>query len=291
MLDRGETYREFVNVGAQMANSDGVIVNSFEGFEPRAVRVLDEGVCVPKGFRTPPVYCVGPLISAADSGGSGGGERHESLSWLDSQPSRSVVFVCFGSSALFTKEHLAEIAHGLERSGQRFLWVVKDPPPLDDISKRFTKPPIADLDKVLPAGFLDRTKGRGFVIKSWVPQTAILAHEAVGAFVTHCGWNSTLEAVCTGVPLIACPLFAEQRFNRVVLVEEARVALPMEEEEGTRFVRSDEIERRVREIMESEQGVAVRKRMLDVKSKAKIAIGEDGSSTLALARLIESWRR
>ncbi|KAJ8452763.1 hypothetical protein Cgig2_005099 [Carnegiea gigantea] len=215
MLDRGETYREFVNVGAQMANSDGVIVNSFEGFEPRAAIILAEGVCVPKGFRTPPVYCVGPLISAADSGGGG----------------------------------LAG-------------WVLGP-----------------------------RTKGRGFVVKSWVPQTAILAHEAIGAFMTHCGWNSTSQAVCAGVPLIAWPLFAEQRFNRVVLVEEARVALPMDEEEGTRLISSDEIERRVREITGSEEGVDVRQRMLDMRNKAKLAIGEDGSSTLALTKLIESWRR
>ena len=112
-----------------------------------------------------PVYSIGLLISAADSGGDGE-RRHESLSWLDMQPSWSVVSICFGSSTFFSTEQLGLIAHGLERSRQRFLWVVKDASPIDDISTHFTKPLDTDLDKVLPGEFLDRTNRRGFVVKS-----------------------------------------------------------------------------------------------------------------------------
>lgn len=288
MLDRGDTYKNFVNVGAKMAESDGVVVNSFEGFEPRVVRALRTGLCVPEGSRTPPVYCVGPLISMDDSGSE---SRHECLSWLDSQPNRSVVFICFGSSAVFDRTQLGEIAVGLERSGHRFLWVVKDPPPIHDVSKRFTKPPDPNLNEVLPIGFLDRIKGRGIVVKTWAPQKSILKHESIGAFVSHCGWNSTLEAVWYGVPLVGWPLFAEQRFNQEVLVEEVGVALPLEKMKiGSKFVMAQEIERRLREIMESLEGDALRRRIMDMKREAMFAVDKQGSSTLALATLVDSWK-
>ncbi|KMT16162.1 hypothetical protein BVRB_3g053230 [Beta vulgaris subsp. vulgaris] len=291
MLDRGPTYNEFINVGLYLSRSQGVIVNTFQELEHRVVKALYEGACLPVGFTTPPVYCVGPLVSSLDyDGGTNTTTVHECLSWLDSKPKQSVVFVCFGSVALFQQDQLKEIAQGLEKSMQRFLWVVRDPPPLNEPSKRFTKPPEPDLEKILHGGFLDRTKERGMVVKSWAPQKAILSHSSVGAFVTHCGWNSTLEAVSAGVPLVAWPLFAEQRFNKVVLVEEVKVAVAMEErEEGGKFVTAEEVEMRVREIMESDVGERMRKKMLVIKDQAKVAISEGGSSSLALAKFVDSW--
>ncbi|KAK7836185.1 udp-glycosyltransferase 88a1 [Quercus suber] len=134
----------------------------------------------------------------------------ECLSWLDSQPSQSVVFLCFGSLGLFSIEQLKEIALGLEKSDQRFLWVVRNPPS-EKHGLVMSAQPDLDLDSLLPEGFLVRTKERGLVVKSWAPQ--------LGGFVTHCGWNSVLEAVCTGMPMVAWPLYTEQRFNRVVWVE------------------------------------------------------------------------
>ncbi|KAL0318075.1 UNVERIFIED_CONTAM: UDP-glycosyltransferase 88A1 [Sesamum angustifolium] len=111
----------------------------------------------------------------------------------------------YRSLGLFSAAQLKEIAVGLERSGQRFLWVVRSPPS-DDKSKLYLRPPEPDLDSLLPAGFLDRTKDRGLVLKSWAPQVAVLNHESVGGFVTHCGWNSVLESVCAAVPMVAWPL-------------------------------------------------------------------------------------
>ena len=294
ILDREDkAYEFFLNMFIHLPRSAGIIVNTFEALEPRAVKTILDGLCVLDG-PTPPIFCIGPLIAADDrSGGGGGGGGGgsgipECLTWLESQPKRSVLFLCFGSLGLFSEEQLKEIAVGLERSGQRFLWVVRSPPSKDP-SRRFLAPPEPDLNSLLPDGFLDRTKERGLMVKSWAPQVAVLNHASVGGFVTHCGWNSVLEAVCAGVPMVAWPLYAEQRFNRVVLVEEMKLAFPMEEsEEG--FVTATEVEKRVRELMESEEGNTLRLRIMAMKEAAETAMSDGGSSRTALTKLVKSWR-
>ncbi|XP_003634093.1 UDP-glycosyltransferase 88A1 [Vitis vinifera] len=291
ILDREDkAYEFFLNMFIHLPRSAGIIVNTFEALEPRAVKTILDGLCVLDG-PTSPIFCIGPLIATDDrsgGGGGGGGGIPECLTWLESQPKRSVLFLCFGSLGLFSEEQLKEIAVGLERSGQRFLWVVRSPPSKDP-SRRFLAPPDPDLNSLLPDGFLDRTKERGLVVKSWAPQVAVLNHASVGGFVTHCGWNSVLEAVCAGVPMVAWPLYAEQRFNRVVMVEELKLALPMEEsEEG--FITATEVEKRGRELMESEEGNTLRLRIMAMKKAAETAMSDGGSSRNALTKLVESWR-
>ena len=277
-LDRHDkAYEDFLICTAYFPESSGFMINTFESLEPRAVKAISDGLCVPEG-RTPPIHCIGPLIITKERSGV----RSESLKWLDSQPSRSVVFLCFGSLGSFSAEQLREIAVGLERSGQRFLWVVRSP-----VSVATSGLPDPGLDLLLPVGFLDRTKERGLVVKNWAPQVEVLSHDSVGGFVTHCGWNSVLEAICAGVPMVAWPLYAEQRFNRVVLVEELKIALPMNESEDG-FVSSNEVEKRVSELMDSESGDSVRKMAHRMKNEAEAALRDGGSSRVALTKLIES---
>ncbi|KAG6778960.1 hypothetical protein POTOM_015323 [Populus tomentosa] len=138
-------------------------------------------------------------------------------------------------------------------------------------------------------GFLDRTKERGLVLKSWALQVAVLNHPSVGGFVSHCGWNSVLKAVCAGVPLVAWPLYAEQRINRIFLVEEMKLALPMNESDNG-FVSSAEVEERVLGLMESEEGKLIRERTIAMKIAAKAAFNEGGSSQVALSKIVESWK-
>lgn len=270
-----KSYQSFLDCAIQCPKTAGIIVNTFQSLQQRAIKAITNGLCVPDGL-TPPIYCVGPLIAANDRKGSSGGDC---LTWLDSQPSQSVVFLCFGSLGLFSEEQLKEIAIGLENSGQRFLWVVRNPPLRPD----------ADLNSLLPEGFLERTKERGLLVKSWAPQVAVLNHDSVGGFVTHCGWNSVLEAVSAGVPMVAWPLYAEQGLNRMVLVEEIKIALPITESENG-FVSSAEVEKRVRELMNSEEGDSVRKRITFLKNEAKAALSEGGSSRIAVAELVKSWK-
>ncbi|OVA02986.1 UDP-glucuronosyl/UDP-glucosyltransferase [Macleaya cordata] len=290
-LDRtDEAYTGFLETTISLPRSQGIIVNSFESLEPRPIKAISDGLCVPDA-PTPPVYYIGPLIASTNDGRmSTGGDKSECLKWLDSQPSRSVVFLCFGSLGLFSATQLKEIAVGLEKSCQRFLWVVRSPP-TEDKTKRFLAPPEPNLVVLLPDGFLDRTRDRGLVVKSWAPQVAVLSHKSVGGFVTHCGWNSVLEAVCAGVPMVAWPLYAEQRLNKPVLVEDMKLALPMEESEGG-LVSAVEVEKRVSELMDDsdEAGRAIRERVMVMSEAAKVAMSEGGSSRRALDELVESWK-
>ncbi|CAN1158578.1 UDP-glycosyltransferase 88B1 [Linum perenne] len=290
ILDReSDIYRNFLHFATRSRQSAGVIVNTFESLESRTVKAISDGLCVPDG-PTPPIYCIGPLIAAGD--GSRATDGNECLTWLDSQPKRSVVFLCFGSLGVFSKEQLREIAIGLERSEQRFLWVVRDPPSVNNQNLAVLNAEEEGLETLLPEGFLERAKGRGHVVKSWAPQVAVLNHDSVGGFVTHCGWNSVLESVVAGVPMVAWPLYAEQKFNRVMLVEEIKIALSMEESDASGFVKAKEVERRVKELMDSEgRGELVRRRTIDMKNAATDAVAEGGSSRVALNELVDSWTR
>ncbi|KAI3757681.1 hypothetical protein L6452_05224 [Arctium lappa] len=281
LLDRTSSdYSDFLVFSGHLPKSSGIIVNTFDSLEPKAIKAITDGLCVPDQ-PTPPVYTIGPLIAAGSLYDDG---LHECLKWLDLQPSQSVVYLCFGSLGLFSSEQLKEIANGLEMSGQRFLWVVRTPPS-DNKSDRFLPPPEPDLDLLLPEGFLDRTRDRGMVVKKWAPQVAVLNKESVGGFVTHCGWNSVLEAVSAGVPMVAWPLYAEQRFNKVVLVEEMKVAVPMKESDGG-MVSAMEVAKRVREVMEDE---GVREVVKARKEEAAMAMSDGGSSGVALTKFLASW--
>ena len=191
-----EIYKKFWETATHSAKSSGNVINTFEVLETKALKAIRDGLCLP-GKKTPPVFPVGPLISNTGKS-SEEGDGSDCLSWLNKQPSKSVVFLTFGSFGLFPANQLVEMAMALENSGHRFLWVVRDPP-AGPAQKE-------DLNQILPEGFLERTKDRGLVVRSWAPQVAILSHDSVGGFVTHCGWNSVLEAVCGGVPMLAWPL-------------------------------------------------------------------------------------
>ncbi|CAD6269696.1 unnamed protein product [Miscanthus lutarioriparius] len=214
LADDGEACKGMIRAAARMPEACGILINSFESLEPRAMRALRDGLCVP-GRPTPP---------------RGGDKGHGCLRWLDAQPDRSVVFLCFGNMGAFHKKQLEEIADGLERSGQRFLWVVRSPPGAAD-----------DVSALLPAVFLERTEGRGLVVKSWAPQVDVLRHRAAGAFVMHCGWNSTLEAVVAGLPLLCWPLYAEQKLNKVRIVEEMKLGVEMRRDDED-VVTAEEVE-------------------------------------------------
>ncbi|KAH7651494.1 UDP-glucuronosyl/UDP-glucosyltransferase protein [Dioscorea alata] len=280
MRDRDEGLQAFVDAFSRLPDAKGIIVNSFEILESRTLKTVREGHCLPNRD-TPPVYCVGPLTTGSEAGG---GERHECLTWLDKQPRGSVVFLCFGSRGRFPAEQVKEIAMGLERSEQRFLWVVRSPP---DPDNWFASSDEVDLDTLLPVGFLERTEGRGMVVKAWAPQGEVLNHEATGGFVTHSGWNSVLEGVRAGVGMIAWPLYAEQKMNKVLLVEEMKLAVEMKGYDKE-MVAAEEVETRVKWFMESDGGRKLRDRAKEMKDSAAAAVSYGGSSHAAMVELLSN---
>ncbi|RCV27230.1 hypothetical protein SETIT_5G308100v2 [Setaria italica] len=278
ILDNDEGTKAILRMSERIAESNGILINTFDALEARAVRALREGLCIP-GRPTPPVYCIGPLVT------EGGDKKHECLEWLDAQPDNSVTFLSFGSLGTFSKKQLLEIAVGLEKSGQRFLWVVRSPS--SDEQSIGDPLPEPDLDTLLPEGFLERTKDQGLVVKSWAPQVEVLGHRATGAFVTHCGWNSTLEGIVAGLPLICWPLYAEQRLNKVFIVEEMKLGVVLRgyDEE---VVKAEEVEAKVRWVMDSEGGRGLREHAAAEKSKAVQALNGGGSSQAAFVEFLNN---
>uniref|UniRef100_A0A5B7AHB8 Putative hydroquinone glucosyltransferase n=1 Tax=Davidia involucrata TaxID=16924 RepID=A0A5B7AHB8_DAVIN len=124
---------------------------------------------------------------------------------------------------------------------------------------------------------------------SWAPQAQILSHGSTGGFLTHCGWNSILESVANGIPLIAWPLYAEQKMNAVILTEDLKVALrPKLNENG--LVGRAEIAQIVTCLMEGDQGKQLWNRMRDLKDAATMVVSENGSSTKSLTELARKWK-
>jgi len=140
----------------------------------------------------------------------------------------------------------------------------------------------------LPEGFENRTRDRGLVVSSWAPQIPVLSHPSTAGFLSHCGWNSTLESISHGVPMISWPLFAEQRLNKFLLVNEFKVAIEAKMDSDG-FIRKEEVESAVMELMEGEGGRRVRARVRELKEKAMTALEEGGSSYKAIAAVLSEW--
>ncbi|KAK0582500.1 hypothetical protein LWI29_026237 [Acer saccharum] len=266
--------------------AEGIMVNSFMELESGALNSLQK-----EEPGKPPVYPVGPLVNMGSNSSAGArtGGDVECLKWLDDQPHSSVLFVSFGSGGTLSFNQITELAYGLEMSEQRFLWVVRSPNDKAANATYFTVHSNNDDFDFLPNGFLERTKGRGLVVPSWAPQAQVLSHGSTGGFLTHCGWNSVLESVVNGVPLIAWPLYAEQKMNAVMLTEDIELALRPKASENGLFGR-DEIARVVKGLIEGEEGKRVRNRMKDLKDAAAKVLSDDGSSTKSLAEVAQKLK-
>ncbi|XP_047064746.1 UDP-glycosyltransferase 88B1-like [Lolium rigidum] len=273
---KSPNYAWFVYHGRRFMDADGIIINTVGELEPGLLAAIAQGRCVP-GRRAPPLYPIGPVIDLGVKESS-----EDCVRWLDAQPRASVVFLCFGSLGFFDVAKAHEVATGLERSGHRFMWTLRGPPVAGS-----RHPTDADLDELLPEGFLERTKRRGLVWPMRAPQKEILAHPAVGCFVTHCGWNSTLESLWHGVPLVPWPLYAEQHLNAFELVSDVGVAVAMEvDRKGNNFVEAEDLERAVRCLMDgSDEGLKAREKAMKMKAACRKAVEDGGSSYAALQRL------
>ena len=264
-------YAAYIKLAQRFRDAKGIIVNTFTELEQHGLLSFSDG-------QTPPVYAVGPVLDLKGQPNPGLDlAQHDSImKWLDDQPPSSVVFLCFGSRGIFGATQVKEIAFGLERSGQRFLWSLRPPASL---------PPDND---ILPEGFLERIEGKGMICGGWAPQVEVLAHKAIGGFVSHCGWNSILESLWHGVPIVTWPIYAEQQLNAFKMVRELGLAMEMRldyRSGGGDLVMADEIERAVRGVMDG--GSEVRKKVKEMGEKARKAVMVGGSSFASIGQFID----
>ncbi|PIN19518.1 UDP-glucuronosyl and UDP-glucosyl transferase [Handroanthus impetiginosus] len=218
------------------------------------------------------VFAVGPLNMIIAR--SNDANDKDVIRWLDQWDDGSVLYVCFGSQKLLKKAQMEALAIGLERSGVRFIWVVK---PL-------TAQQVEDGYGFAPDGFEDRVKGRGFVINGWAPQKSILSHRAVGGFLSHCGWNSILEAIAAGAMILSWPMEAEQFVSARLLVE-YRGAAVIVCEGGDTVPDSDELARKITESMHEDKIERVRAK--ELRNKALEATKVGGRSHRGLDELVQ----
>ncbi|XP_043688394.1 UDP-glycosyltransferase 90A1-like [Telopea speciosissima] len=271
---QGPHFEFIVETGIATSKSQGLVVNSFYELEPAFLDYWNREF-VPKA------WCVGPfgLVEKTkyDQAAEKSNPKPDWIKWLDqkSVEGRSVLYVAFGSQAEITKEQLREMAAGLERSEVSFLWVVrsKGSEGLEELE--------------------EKVKGRGLVVREWVDQVEILGHESVKGFMSHCGWNSALEGICTAVPILAWPMMAEQHLNARMVAEELGVGLRILGSNGSvrGFVGAEIVEKMVRELMEGEEGEKVSKKVKEVGEAARKAMEEGGSSWRTLDQLIDETCR
>lgn len=284
-------FRMVLNETQQTRRADGLILNTFEDLEAPILSLIRE-IC-------PNLYTIGPLhahlktklqtapktntSSRTTSSSSLWEEDKSCINWLDQQPSKSVIYVSFGSVTVMTREKLLEFWHGLVDSGVRFLWAIR--PDLltgentDQESNNKTTPPEPEELELEAA-----TKERGYMV-GWAPQGEVLAHPAVGGFLTHSGWNSTLESIVEGVPMICWPYFADQQINSRFVGEVWKVGLDMKDTCDRTIV-----EKMIRELMVDKKDEFLR-RAGQMATLARESIQEIGSSFCNLNRLIDDIRR
>ncbi|KAK7281393.1 hypothetical protein RIF29_09349 [Crotalaria pallida] len=256
----------------------GIVVNTVEELEPHALLSLYEDSQLPR------VYPIGPILDLEGSArwDPNPAQYERIMEWLNMQTTSSVVFLCFGSMGSFSVSQVEQIAFGLERAGYKFLWALREPPKarLDDPND------YENYENVLPERFLERTSGIGLVC-GWVPQAKVLAHKAIGGFVSHCGWNSILESLWHGVPIATWPIYAEQQMNAFQMVKELGLAveIKLDYREGAYLVQAEEVEKGVRYLMSDYHGI--RRKVKEMSEKCKVAVMANGSSYTNLMSLIE----
>lgn len=216
---------------------------------------------------------------------SDSGHRHNSLQWLDNQPEKSVIYVSFGTTTTFTEEQIGELAVGLEKSDQRFLWVLRDADKGDVFMDGGRK-------VLLPEGFEERVAERGLVVRDWAPQLEILGHRSIGWFVSHCGWNSCMEAMTAGVAIAAWPVHSDQPRNAFLLVEVLGVGLMMRGWDcRDELLMSGMVEEVIRKLMDSEEGEVIRRRAVELGGELRRSMAEGGVTRNELNSLVSYIRR
>nr|CAB3445898.1 unnamed protein product [Digitaria exilis] len=251
-----------------------VLVNSFAELEASVLAALP-GVTP----RPPELIPIGPLIELA-------GDEHddevrgdmlkaadECVEWLDSQPPRSVVYVSVGSVVVLTADEVAEMAHGLASTSRPFLWVVRP-----------------ETQPHLPEGFVASVAGRGMVV-TWSPQDRVLGHPSTACFLTHCGWNSTLETVAAGVPVVAFPQWGDQCTDARFLVEELRMGVRLKKGSSSLTLRREDVRDAVEAVVAGPEACDMVARAQRWSKAARDAVANCGSSDVNVQAFVDEVTR
>lgn len=267
-----------------------VLVNTFDALEEHALRAIDHH----PGVR---IITIGPLIPSAfsdmtdPSDTSYGCDLFESsrdyLSWLGSKANKSVVYVSFGSMAVLRRKLFEEILHGLIQTGRPYLWIVR-PMTHNKIEGEEDEVLIDDIVKT-GLGSIGGLEDQGLIVP-WCSQVEVLSHPAIGCFVTHCGWNSILEGLTMGVPMVGVPLISDQPTNAKMVEEIWQVGLRMKVN-GEGIVDRNDIQQCIELVIaDKDRGEEIRRNTKKWMELALEAVMEEGSSHSNLAHYLEGFK-
>lgn len=264
-----------MNQFSNIHKADMILVNSFYKLEDQVVDSMSKKC---------PLLTVGPTVPSfhldkavpndTDNALNLFQLDSSSISWLKQKPSGSVIYVSFGSMVCFSTQQTEEIALGLMESGFNFLWVIPD------IKRK-------NLSKELAEEI--NACGRGLIV-NWTPQLEVLSNQAVGCFFTHCGWNSTLEALCLGVPMIALPQWTDQPTNAKFVEDVWKVGIRVKVNENG-IVTKEEIQNCIKVVMEKDQGRELRINAKKWKELAIEAVSQGGTSDNNINEFINNLKR
>ncbi|XP_071691703.1 gallate 1-beta-glucosyltransferase 84A23-like [Rutidosis leptorrhynchoides] len=268
--------RSFIGQFKNISKPFCILAETFQELEEDAIKYMSQIF---------PIRAVGPLFKGAlhDTGSNISGDllkADDCLEWLDSKPDSSVVYISFGSVVSMKQELVTEMAYGVLNSGVSFLWVLN--------MKTTTT-----IDKTgeLPKGFLEEVGERGMVVQ-WSPQAKVLTHPAVSCFVSHCGWNSTMEALSSGVPVVAFPHRGDQVTNAKYLEDVWKVGIRMSRGEAeNRVIGRKDVEECLKEATSGVKAVEMKKNALKWKKAAEEAVAEGGSSDRNIQEFVDKVKK
>ncbi|KAM7527719.1 hypothetical protein LguiB_031129 [Lonicera macranthoides] len=260
-----EDVLEMVLTSRNTRTSSAIIWNTIDHLEHSSLSQLHQQ------YYQIPLFSIGPLHKMAPTSSSSLlKEDTTCIKWLNKQLPRSVIYISLGSLATIDEKEVAEMALGLANSGQAFLWVIR-PGSIRG----------SEWIELLPEGFEEETKERSLIVK-WAPQKEVLAHGALGGFWSHCGWNSVLESVSEGVPMICMPTFADQKVTARYVSDVWRVGLQYDGE-----LERGEITIAIKRLMVDKEGEEIRQRAVHLKEKVELSVSKGGSSHKSSNDLVE----
>jgi cis-zeatin O-glucosyltransferase len=263
----------------------GLVMNTCRALEGEFIDAIAEHPSC-KGQKLFAVGPLNPLLDDASARTAPGKTRHECMDWLDSQPPASVLYVSFGTTSSFRREQVAEMAAALRGSKQRFIWVLRDADRADIFAEE-SGGESQQHYKLMMSEFGKETEGTGLVITVWAPQLEILAHGATAAFMSHCGWNSTLESLSHGKPVLAWPMHSDQPWDAELLCKYLGVGFLVRPwEKHGEVVPAEAIQEVIEEAMLSENGMAVRQRAKVLGEAVRASVAEGGSSSKDLEHFV-----
>nr|XP_027117916.1 UDP-glycosyltransferase 74F2-like [Coffea arabica] len=261
--------RQFLNID----KADYVLVNTFYKLEAEALDAMSK-VC--------PLFTIGPTVPSVYLDNRVANDEEYgldlfeldpsmSIKWLHSKPKGSVVFIAFGSMVTFDEKQMEELAMGLKQSNFYFLWVVR-----------------ACEEAKLPRNFVQETREKGWLVR-WSPQMKVLANEAIGCFFSHAGWNSSIEALSMGVPMVVMPQWTDQTTNAKLVQDVWKVGKRVKVDENG-LVGREEVEGCVRQVMEGESGKEMKDNAIKWMNLAKEAVCENGTSDKCIHEFLSRWK-